>query len=761
MNSQSGGKIMYSNRSWMLVGLLAVLLAAMPVWAAVYTVGGDSGKTIASGLAQLQPGDTLSILPGTYHEAITAPCDNVTIEGAGPGVILEGSVTLAAADFTPAADRPGVFYWQEPAYAATRIPWIFVDGQPLVFSKNPLDAAKQAWSFYLDQHTRRLEVVFDGKSVPNALIQVPTIGTLVNAGRNRQVTIRGLEVYRSVGVGISTGLDGRAEDNLVDWAGSFGIAVGTHAMIARNTTRFSCGPGIIMGGDQATVEENLVVANGCQWTDAYMNFCSTSIKANARSFCTFQQNWIVDRPKGGLVKIDGQVAKTDGKPEVRRWNTITGLWPDTACFNNNYIGNCIARLSHAGIYIELSCNRNVIMANDVQDCAMGITMRESSQNLVTRNWVWDRDCLGWGTVNREGFAGLGPGYTEDGTPITKLYPYDNADEDAANNRIVSALGSAMWGHQLQDGLSLWQTFNPTSTWIDPATHDNVFSQNLVQVNGVAVSVPTSTYPWPSAKERRQPKRPTTLTNQLTDNFYTRPAQPSDFALLGRSVVKTFAAYRKLTGWDGNAQLGNFTPAVLGLEPIWTIPAYATDTTTPVSILHDPSLEAVDTMTDGAPLFWHGSRRRGGGAYYDHDAKFAHSGHCSLGLGNGMNAQDAATWTSAAIPVKPGITMGVNLWMAAEKLTPATAGIGAGVTLHYTDVTGHFVGDTHVVGNGTHPELVAGTYAYTNVDGQGVVPAGACWMTVVLSAAPSSGTLHVDDIHIGMRNPVPPSFAAGK
>src|SRR5258708_3389055 len=86
----------------------------------------------------------------------------------------------------------------------------------------PARAARQAWSLYVDAKVRRLEVVFDGKGAPDqAAIKVPTIDTIVQTWPHRHVTVRGLTVYRTVGVGISTGPEGVVEDNLVDWAGSF------------------------------------------------------------------------------------------------------------------------------------------------------------------------------------------------------------------------------------------------------------------------------------------------------------------------------------------------------------------------------------------------------------------------------------------------------------------------------------------------------------------------------------------------------------
>jgi parallel beta-helix repeat protein len=755
---------MPSSRCWLQLGLLAVLLATLPAWAGqVITVGGDTGKSIADGLAQLHAGDTLRIQPGTYHEIINVPCDDVTIEGTGPGVILEGAVTLTAKDFTPAADRPGVYTWQLPANADSRIPAIFYHGQPLVYAKASLHAAKQAWCFFVDQQSHRLEVVLDGKGFPDgATLVVPTLDTLVEAGQRRQVTVRGLQIYRAVGCGIGAGAEARIENNLVEQVGLFGVVAGEKSVITGNTMRFCNGPGVLLGGNMVRVENNLVVCNGIQHAD-YITWCGTETKTNGISYSTFQQNWIMDHPKGGLVKVDGQTAMNDGKPVVNTWVLNGGLWPDVDCYNNNYIDNCIARMSHAGIYIEYNADRNVIMANDVQDCAMGITIREGCQNLVTRNWVWDHECLGWGAVNKEGFAGFGPGYTADGTPLTKLYVYDGKQSDPATQRVVEALGSSTWGQQMDDGLCLWHSFPQ----MGPPSHDNVMSHNLVQVCGVAVSVPLGDHRWPTAQERQQTPQLPEISNQLSDNFYTLSAQAKEFALLGRTIVKSFADYRQLTAWDANSRVGNFTPSVLGLEALWTIPALAVDTNTPVSMLYDPSLETLSVLSHNEPLFWHGDIIRDDWVdavpvtRYLRDDKLAHSGNWCISVSNLATEHATYGWTSSAIPVKPGTTMGINLWLAADNIKAAKNGEGVRASIRFTDVTGHQVGERDVIGDGVHPELLTGTYKYTNLDDQAVVPAGACWMTVFLGADPADGRVRFDDIHLNMRNPLPPRFAVAK
>jgi hypothetical protein len=748
------------SRCWMLVGLLAVLLTTAPAWAGhVYTVGGDTGKSLADGLAQLHTGDTLSILPGTYHESITVPCDDVTIEGAAPGVILDGSVSLTEKDFTPAADRPGVYTWALPAGAEEHLPWIFYQGKPISSVKNALNPAKDAWCCHVDYQGRRLEVVFDGKGFPEgATLVVPTEHCQILAWDHQGVTIRGLEVYRAAGCGIAGGIANTIEDNLVEWTGAQGIVGREKTVIRRNTIRQTNGPGLITYGNEMVIEENLIVANGSTYgvNGDIALWDYTNTKMNAISYCTFQQNWILDRFHGGLQQIAGHVAMYDGKPIIRNnpYMSTVGLWPDTSCYNNTFIDNAVARQSGAGIYIEAGCNRSVVLENDVQDCAGGITLRTSSQGEVTRNWVWDRECLGWGTVDKEGFAGWDNwGYDAKGNPTTTL-SFDPAKA-----------GSTVYGRGMLDGLCLWQTaLAPENDWCDSETRDNLVARNLVQVSGDTVSIPMySQRYWPTDQQRAETTSETVLSNQFTGNFYTLPAKSQSFALLG-TQSKSFADYRKLTGWDGDARVGHYTPAVLGLEALWTIPGLALDNQTPVSILYDPSLEAQSALSSGEPLFWHGNADRDGNdapyTRYEKDQKVAHSGRSFLSVANvptPLPMDRPLGWYSSAIPVKPGITMAVSLWMAADKLQPAKDGTGARVTLRFTDATGHPVSEAAIVGDGHYPALLSGSYTWTNVGGQAVVPAHAYWMTVYLGDDPSTGTVRFDDIYINMRNPVPPQF----
>ncbi len=550
-------------------------------------------------------------------------------------------------------------------------------------------------------------------------------------------------------------MSGLAEDNVVMWTGSQGIVGRDHTVIRRNTIKDCNGPGVILYGNEMSVQDNLIVACGVSLSN-YLGWYGSETKLNAQSYCTFEQNWLVDRPLGGVMKVNGHLATSNGKPVVNKWVLNTGFWPDVDCYHNDFVDNCIARLSHAGIYIEYDCNRNTIAENDVQDCAMGITLREASGNLVTRNWVWDHECLGWGKVDKEAFAGFGPGYDDNGAPITSPYIYDGPQKDAGAQRIVEAMGSSTWGQQMDDGLCIWHSY-PEMT---PPSRDNTVTQNLVQVSGVSVSVPLAQHDWPRDPERSALPRGSTLSNQLSSNYYTRPPGRSKFALLGKTLVDTFDAYRQLTSWDANGKVGQFTPAVIGLEPIWTIPSAAVNTTTPVSILHDPSLETFSSQSNAEPLFWHGSAVHpdydsAPVTSYLRDPKLAHSGNSCISVSNLSSADATAQWwTSSSIPVKPGLVTALDFWVAADGMKCDTVGNGVRAKLQFTGATGHVVGEYTVIGDKAHPELSTGTYKYTHVAGRTAVPSGAAWMTVYLGADPSTGTVRFDDIHMGMVSPAP-------
>jgi hypothetical protein len=709
-------------------------------------VGGKSKgslPTIARALRRLRPGDALELTPGTYHEQIVVPCDGIRIVAKRPGVVIDGSVRVQPGAFRPARNRPGIFTWPLPEGSSTTIPWIFFDDDMLICRLEPLTGDADHMCFHVDAARRRIELNINGKDIPgNASIIVPTIGPLIDVNRRSDVVIRGLHLTKSAGAAI----DAIASERLsveychIHRAGGAGIRGGHGAHYARNTIMLCNESAIWLGGgnDECLVEENLVVANAMTWDPR--EHWAGNLKQNSGCRCIYRQNWIMDHISGPV-----QVG-----PQKRIFTHCfaTGIWPDIRCDSNAYVGNACARLPHAGLYIEHTADGNLAAYNSLQDCAMGITLRQASQNLVTRNWVFNREFFGWGQ-NRVGrYAAFGRGFDANGKPITQTQE------------------SAMWGRQLFEGICVWHAYDE----FQEASRHNSVHANLIQVSGRAVSAPMYAYDWPDEGERQQTPPPGILTNRLDSNFYDRPDNDSDFALLGKTPVADFDTYRRESGWDCDGRTGRFSPEVIGLEPVWTLPWAALEPDVPVAILHDPKLQTRSATGIDEPLFWRGSHPQRDWidtppqSRWDRNNTNGHGGRGLMFLQNtakvkGRAFRQTVTWTSSAIPVKPGITMAVDMWMKADNVRPVNKGTGAKVEVRFLDACGFAVGETEIVGRSSRKELLKGSYDWTRINGSAAAPDGACWMTVVMGLDPSEGKVCFDDIHIGLVDPAPPERSA--
>jgi parallel beta-helix repeat protein len=74
----------------------AVILTIMPARAATVRVVAP-GQSIQAAIDAASPGDTVQLLPGTYHESVTISTDDITLRGAGDGhggTVLEPPATF-------------------------------------------------------------------------------------------------------------------------------------------------------------------------------------------------------------------------------------------------------------------------------------------------------------------------------------------------------------------------------------------------------------------------------------------------------------------------------------------------------------------------------------------------------------------------------------------------------------------------------------------------------------------------------------------
>ncbi|MBD3391097.1 MAG: hypothetical protein GF418_03490 [Chitinivibrionales bacterium] len=707
------------------------------------TVGGktkSSVPTISRALRRAKPGDTIAVSPGIYHERVVLPCDGIRIVADKPGVVLDGATVVEGSAFRAARNRPGVFSWPLPEGSSSTIPWLWYNDEMLICRLEPLTSEKDHMCFHVDTGHRRVEINVNGKKMPGAAkITIPVVGPLIEINGHREVLVRGMHLTRSAGQAIdATGSERlTVEHCLITRAGGTGIRGGHNAHYVRNTIMECNGNAIWQGDgdDESLIEENLVVANAINWDP--LEHWAGNLKQNGGSRCLYRQNWVMDHTPGP-VKVG---------PHTRVFSHCfaTGIWPDINCNNNAYMGNACARLPHAGMYIEHTADGNIAAYNCLQDCAMGITLRQAKANLVTRNWVFNREFFGWGQTHVSRYAAFGRGFDEVGKPITQ------------------AAESAMWGRQLFEGLCVWHAYDE----FQEASAYNSLHANLIQVSGRAVSVPMASHSWPSADEREKAPPPGVLTNRLEGNYYDRMEGDSDFALLAQEQISDFETYRKHTGWDANAHTGRFSPDVLGLEPIWTLPWAARHSDVPVAILHDPTLQVRSENGIDEPMFWRSSHPQRDWintppqARWDRNDTGAHAGRRgvlflqSTSRSKGRPFGQTITWTSAAIPVKPGITMAVDMWAKAEDVAPVNEGTGVSVVVRFLDAFGFESGRAALVNKDTRADLLAGTYDWTRVEARATAPEGACWMTVVMGLAPSDGKVCFDDIHIQLVDPPAP------
>ena len=82
------------------LALFAALASPMPASAAVLMVGQGQSYRAPSQVARVvRPGDTVKIAPGTYYDCTVWKTSNITIEGAGPGVVLTDKTCQGKAIF--------------------------------------------------------------------------------------------------------------------------------------------------------------------------------------------------------------------------------------------------------------------------------------------------------------------------------------------------------------------------------------------------------------------------------------------------------------------------------------------------------------------------------------------------------------------------------------------------------------------------------------------------------------------------------------
>jgi hypothetical protein len=103
--------------------VLLLSLSLLPVFVHAATLTVRPGQRIQDTLNRAQTGDTVQVAPGRYEERITIPRDGLTLQGAGPSTILDGSTP--ASGWMPAPEM-GSGVWKA-AFGAPQA--LTVDGK--------------------------------------------------------------------------------------------------------------------------------------------------------------------------------------------------------------------------------------------------------------------------------------------------------------------------------------------------------------------------------------------------------------------------------------------------------------------------------------------------------------------------------------------------------------------------------------------------------------------------------------------------------
>jgi len=158
------------------------------------------------------------------------------------------------------------------------------------------------------------------------------------------------------------------------------------------------------------------------------------------------------------------------------------------------------------------------MYNITQDCAHGITMRQSSGNVIRNNWMYDTNMLWNAPLDLDNIAGMVAWRPR---PVPNDHP--------------------QWGREVYDGICLWHTF------YNPPSQQNIVMDNLVQVSGRSISIPMPTKLDPKVVAdavRIMCTDPPKLTGGVATKIDYKHVQHSAATPLNNMVDRNLYAFKK-------------------------------------------------------------------------------------------------------------------------------------------------------------------------------------------------------------------------
>jgi hypothetical protein len=402
--------------------VLAVLAASSAVAAQIFVAGSDPKaddknpgtlaaplRTIQAAVDKAQPGDTVELRAGVYHESVrfkrggtSSQWSSITLEAyRDEHAVLDGAVAIPAERWKLVAGCKNVYWTPFESQGNRQVNMVFLDGSLILPTLKNIAGANSSLiegtpsnimpampddtpnhqGYYHDRQQKKLFVNLGGR-VPgkDAQCQPVQLFEAVDVQGQPYLHIRKLEIRNFINYGIFAdySLEIRAEDNYIHHCGSaFWGCCMTGGVVRHNTFADSMGTGMGVGGARGLiVEENVLL----RWNlNPYkiVSWGGCGIIANGALGLVLRNNVLADGPD-------------------------SGVWPDCAGNGITIYGNTVCRMHGDGFYIEAGVYGTILRWNTVCDSGSGITFRENFGNTAFENYLFHNGrALGIGSCDQD------------------------------------------------------------------------------------------------------------------------------------------------------------------------------------------------------------------------------------------------------------------------------------------------------------------------------------------------------------------------